>query len=163
MTSIKKVMALCLTLMLMCSCGPGEGVTKEEYLTTLGKTSLGGNSIADIKGSMQEWVLTIYNPQSQEAIDKSYDKIAKYCTAEFIANMKLSVNPYKEGQRQSVEIKDCVIGNKEQSTDNTTKLLMTFDVKSSTLTGMSVSIEFMFNGDGKIYKHDIWAVAIKAD
>jgi len=134
-----------------------ERVTESELLALRNTLLLSGDkTVLDVKNTLIRFVHLVYDPKSEDDINKGIDLLQDISTSRVIADMREAAGTYKKDI--GVEISDLEVrfSSGELSTDGLRRILIEFEVSQNAggvETKDFVSLEFAFNDLGIIIEY----------
>lgn len=151
---IKKLTLILLTLTVLFSlaaCG-----NKQETVEEIPEYTIVQNMTAtDVKKIVNQFIIDIYSPNSQEQIDNALVEFCKIATENEINTLKDEIGEYDEAKKASIKNVSISIAMPKNTENNKMKIVATFDISIRDVR-QSMLIEFRCNNDNMIESHSIW-------
>ncbi len=114
-----------------------------------------GLAPTELLNEVQDFILDIYMPFSQESIDKAIDDFCKVATEAEIEELKSTVGAFDKEKRAKVSNLQLNFCMPDNSSNHTYKVLATFTITLKDVQ-QNLLIEFQLNNDCIISSHSIW-------
>ena len=152
MRAIKLVLLLTLVSVVLVGCSNKiDNVEDERYKYELSN----GKIPTEIQGIIKDSILDIYMPSKESDIERGIDKLSDIATESEINTLKETIGAFDEDNKATVNNLNVSICMPENSTDNKTKYLVTFEISNDQILA-DMLIEFGCNNEDKISSHSIW-------
>lgn len=152
MRAIKLVLLLTLISVVLVGCSNKiDNVEDERYKYELSN----GKIPTEIQDIIKDSILDIYMPSKESDIERGVDKLSDIATETEINTLKETIGAFDEDNKATVNNLNVSICMPENSTDNKTKYLVTFEISNNQILA-DMLIEFGCNNEDKISSHSIW-------
>ena len=150
--AIKLVLLLTLISVVLVGCSNKiDNVEDERYKYELSN----GKIPTEIQDIIKDSILDIYMPSKESDIERGVDKLSDIATETEINTLKETIGAFDEDNKATVNNLNVSICMPENSTDNKTKYLVTFEISNNQILA-DMLIEFGCNNEDKISSHSIW-------
>ena len=131
-------------------------ITTDDYNTAKKNITLGcGLTALELKDLAFDFVQDVYNPSSSTDTIKGLDLLKPYMTNDEYNNLKSQLGSYNKSVKQTVSDMNVYFGPKEHMADHMDRLYIQFRLSGENSSSYKV-VEFVFNGNNKIFKHYTW-------
>ena len=150
--AIKLALLLTLISVVLVGCSNKiDNVEDERYKYELSN----GKIPTEIQDIIKDSILDIYMPSKESDIERGVDKLSDIATETEINTLKETIGAFDEDNKATVNNLNVSICMPENSTDNKTKYLVTFEISNDQILA-DMLIEFGCNNEDKISSHSIW-------
>lgn len=131
-------------------------VSRDEYEKLRGEIEvIDGITVLDIEDVISRFVYKIYSPASETDIIEGIQLLEDITTEDEYNELKTIVGEYNQGVKIDIENLTVKYSVGSNHTDNLSRAYTEFTINKGEYK-QNIAIEFVFNGDGKIFKHYIW-------
>lgn len=151
------------TLSLFVGCGSSD-ISNSDYKNLKQESTLGiGYTTVELQNLMLDFVNKVYSPQSQDDIDEGLKLLEGITTESEMNNLRQMANKYDESKNGVVSSVQAYFGDEGKSTKGSFQRVFIVYTMESSKIKQTNGIEFVINGEDKIFKHYLWQGQLSAN